>query len=391
MKKYICALLFALVPLAVFAQEQESKFTFDGEIKTGFISTKEENYGQDPVSKLRLGSLDDAGDGQGRIRINFTYAHENTGIKGRVQWDNWQEEKRMPTMPYLFGYVNNLDDQLTVSMGKLGASPWGTGGPEMWKELESISEGSGGGGVRTEFKPNFAPGLNVGFVLNYFNGSMDLGLDKDRQITLADILRETVLGISYENDYFLVRFAYRLDSDMDVRPGSSVQTGGVDEGDDLIYRVEERVIQNYLPGFQIWALGTYEGVGAESEVFIRYINWLFFQYAPDLFTAQIRLGYNVVATRSILHVKPSYYHNFFNKVISIGAAFYIAQDFGDDRLNNNAAYIEMQFEPMIRINLTNAYVAFVYNLTQKTKQPQPDADFPIDRIQTMNLRFGMRF
>jgi len=385
MKKIIIAFLFVFVPLAVFAELGE--FTFGGEVKTGFISEKTEKYGMDPVTKVRLGSLnDDAGGDQGRIRLNFTYANGNTGIKGRLQWDNWQSDFQAPVWPYLFGYINSFDDQLTISMGKLGASPWGTGGPEKWKELESVDSGKGGGGVRTEYKPHYVPGLNIGFVLNWYDGSYDRGINKE--VTLIDILRESVLGISYQNDYFLVRFAYRLDSDVDQRPGSFASGR---EGDDLIYRVEEHVIQNYLPGFQIWALGIYEGVFAEFKDCIRYINWMFVQYAPELFTAQVRLGYDVVAARSIVHIKPSYYHNFFDKLISVGASFYYAQDFGADKINTNAPYTEIQFEPMLRLNLTNAYVVFAYNLTQKTKQPQADSKFPIDRTQTMNLRFGMSF
>lgn len=385
MKKLFAVLLFASLALPAFAQLGD--FTFDGFIRTGFVWTKEEKINKDPLEKVRLGNLDDAGNDHGRIRLDFTYALNNVGIKGRLQWDNWQSDFQAPPWPYIFGYINSFEDQLTISMGKLGASPWSTGGPEKWKELEVTDKG---GGVRFEYKPTylFFNGLNVGFVLNWFNGSTDRGgTDK---ISLLDILQESVLGISYTHEYFLVRFAYRLDSSIDQRPGSFASGR---EGDDLIYRVEERIIGNYLPGFQIWALGVYEGVGAEEKAkdCIHFENWLFAQYAPDWGTAQIRLGYDVVQTRSILHFKPSYYHNFFDKFITVGAFFYIANDFGDDKVNKDAPYLEMQVEPKIQFNFANSYVAFTYNFKQNYIAKTPLADPPIERYQTMNLRFGMSF
>jgi hypothetical protein len=384
MKKILVALVFLFGSLTLFAQVP-GVFTFDGEMKTGFLWEKNEEFNQDPKTTVSVHNNDDAGDGQGRMRINFSYINGNAGIKGRIQWDNWQHERAGPEWPYLFGFINSFEDQFTISMGKLGASPWGTGGPEKWKELEAMGS-NGPGGVRFEFKPNFLSGLNVGFVLNWYNGSMDRGWGRD--VTLLDILQESVFGISYVNDYFLVRFAYRLDSEIDQRPGSFASGR---EGDDLIYRVEERIIENYLPGFQIWALGVYEGVFADFEECVLFENWLFVQYAPEWFTAQVRLGYDVIANRSVLHVKPSYYHNLFDKFISIGASFYYANDFGEFRINKDAPYTEIQIEPQIRFNFTNAYVAFVYNFKQKYKQPQPDNPKPLERFQTMNLRFGMWF
>jgi len=382
MKRIIASFVFIFTAMTTYAQLGD--FTFDGFVRTGFLWKKSEEIGRSPETKVSLQSLDDAGNNHGRARMNFGYAVNNVGIKGRIQWDDWMNEYKAPQWPYLFGYVNAFNDQLTMSLGKLGASPWGTGGPEMWKELEAIN--SGGGGVRFEYKPFFAPGLNLGFVLNYFDGSTDRGIS--REVTILDILQETVLGIAYENNYFLLHFEYRLDSDIDQRPGSFASGN---EGTDFIYRVEERLIQKYLPGFQIWALGSMEGVGADDKQCIRAVNWLFTQYDSSWGTAQIRLGYNVVATRSVIHVKPSYYHKFFNNLINIGASFYMANDFGDDRINKNAPYTEMEIEPKLQINFANAYVAFVYIFRQIYKQPQPDVNPPIERFQTMNLRFGLTF
>jgi len=393
MKRITASLVFIFAVMTANAQDL-GQFTFDGFVRTGFLWEKNERIGQPAETKMSLRSLnDDAGTGHGRIRMNFGYAINNVGIKGRIQWDNWQIERKSPDWPYLFGYINAFQDQFTMSLGKLGASPWGTGGPEKYKELESVSDGSGGGGVRFEYKPLFAPGLNVGFVLNWYNGSTDRGINRD--VTLLDLLQETVFGIAYEHEYFLVHFEYRLDSEIDQRPGSGNQSGGAKEGDDLIYRLEERVLKNYLPDFKIWALGVYQGVGAD-DIYLRFENWFFAEYAPEWGTAQIRLGYDVVSATSILHVKPSYYHNFFDKLIQVGASFYLANDFGDNRINKDAPYTEMRITPKLQVNfpgIVNAYAVFEYEFKQIYKQPQPNniPNPPIERFQTMNLRFGMAF
>jgi hypothetical protein len=374
---------------AMTSYAQLGDFTFDGFVRTGFVWTKEEKPNTYPKVKVRLGSLDDAGDSQGRIRLNFTYAINNVGVKGRIQWDDWAHEKKGPDWSYLFGYVNSFEDQLTISMGKLGASPWSTGGPEKWKELESSDKG---GGMRVEYKPVFLPGLNAGFVLNWFNGGMDQGSDRD--VTLLDVLQESVFGIAYENDYFLARFAYRLDSDYDTRSASGAAKPGTTQGDDLIYRLEERVLKNYLPGFKIWAIGEWQGIGKDvDEGWIRYENWLFMEYAPDWCTAQLRLGYDVIEKASVIHIKPSYYHNFLDGRLEIGASFLYKNDFGEYRVNKEAPYREIEIEPKIQFNFANAYVAFIYRFNQEYlgEEWKAVANPPINRTQTMNLRFGMTF
>jgi len=396
MKKAFTALLFIFAVMTANAQDIGT-FTFDGFIRTGFVWTKIERINADPKEVIGLGNFDDAGwsnenriDGkgpQGRIRMNFNYAIKNVGLKGRYQQDNWSAVS-LSMWNYLFAYINAFEDQLTISAGKLGASPWGTGGPEKWKDLETME---GGGGIRFEYKPIFLPGLNVGIVLNWFDGSRDQGFDRDPNI--LDLLQETVFGISYENDYFLGHFEYRLDSEQDVRNGSGLDHHYSKQGDDLVYRLEERVIKNYLPDFQIWALGVFAGVGAEEKAksVIRFENWLFAQYDPDWGTAQLRLGYDVVETRSVLHFRPSYYHKFFDNLLNVGAFFYIANDFGDVRINKDAPFTELQVEPKLQLNFPGAYVAFSYNLRLLYKQPQTGVSDPVERYQSMNLRTGITF
>jgi len=403
MRKKYCALAIMLIALAafVYAQEEEAAgekvFTLDGEVKTGIFWEKNERIGQDTETRVTLHNHDDSGNGEGRIRLNFAYSHDNVGIKGRIQWDDWGSTFQAPLWPYLFGYFNAFDDQLTVSMGKLGASPWGTGGPEEWKELELGSRG----GMRVEYKPDIAAvpllkGLNVGFVLNWFNNALDQG--NSREATLADILRESVFGVAYEHDWFLVRFAYRLDSDWDTRNGGIAKQPGEIDGDDFIFRVEERYLKNLLPGMQVWALGIYEGVGVNVNYNFRYYkNWIFAQYAPDLFTAQLRMGLITSGitkdeNRNRISLKPSFYLNLLDKMLFVGAAFMYENDFGK-RLNDEAPYTTIEIEPKVQFNVKNGWVAFVYNYKQEysTKEAKLLRDPPVNRFQYINIRFGMTY
>jgi len=380
LKKGIIAFFIITFTVPAFSGD----WSVSGEAKTGFLWEKIEKVGKDPEEKVRLGSLDDAGDDQGRFRLNLEYAAGNAGFKMRVEYDKWGESgpSKWP-FSYAFGYINSFEDQLTFSIGRLGSSPWGTGGPEKWKELEVMNNG---GGVRVEYKPYYLPGLDVGFVLNWFNGGTDRGFP--RNPTILDLLQESVLGVSYVNDYFLVRFAYRLDNELDQRPGSFASGR---EGDDLIFRIEERILDNYVKGLKIWALGVYEGVGADYDDCIRFENWLFAEYAPQWFTAQIRFGYDVIESRSILHLKPSYYHHFFNKFLTLGASFLWKQDFGEYKVYPGSPYWQIEVEPKIQLNFQNAYIAFVYIMNREYIHKTPAADPPINQTQKMNLRFGMWF
>jgi hypothetical protein len=314
---------------------------------------------------------------------------KNFGMKVRVQWENWNDG--YPQWPYAFGYGNFFEDQLTISVGKLGASPWGTGWPEMWKELE----GGAGGGMRTEWKPQFIPGdLNVGFVLNYFNSDRDQGWDINKPLSLLNILRESVIGASYTHDLFLVRFAYRFDDAFDATQENK-NRGGLGE-DELIYRIEERVLSKALnlPGFQIWALGYWFGVTSEYPEMKLFQNWLFVQYEPEQFTAQIRFGYDYIESRSDFYVKPSFYYNFFEKLLSVGASFSYCQDFGDGKLYAGSPYRYIEVEPKVQLNFTSSYVAFAYNFRQeylhRWEGLAADKE-PLKQTHWMNLRFCIQF
>jgi len=403
--KKLTGLLLALALMAssaalVWGQEEgEAKFTINSFARSGVLWQNSQKEGQDAVEGVSLRSLDDEGvGGQGLFRLELEYFDGKTmGVKTRIQWSDWNGG-RQPTWRYAFVYGNFFEDNLTFAVGKLGASPWGTGGPEMWKELEVNGEG---GGMRTEWKPSFVPGsLNVGFVLNYFNASRDGGWvddqGKDKPITLAEILKETVMGVSYEYpEIGLVRFAFRLDSEYDQdRTGSGEDNLATGE-EELLYRVEEKMLTELLPGLKVWATGYGKGLGRKDSVF-KIENWLYGEYDPEWFTAQIRIGYDHTHSIQIFHVKPSFYWKFFDNLFNVGTSFWYGQDFGEGRQEGDHAFHFIELEPRLQFNFKSSYIAFAYTFRQEywTKSAHPTVEGytvgPITQIQRMNLRFSLQ-
>jgi hypothetical protein len=399
----VMALLLTAVP--AFAEEGGG-LKVSGEAKSGVYWQKTQDQGAEPEAEVTMRNRDgDSGDGQGRFRLNLDYDNGNNfGMRARIDWHTWSDPYP-DRWSYAYGYGNFFSNQMTVSVGKLGGSPWGSGGPEMWKELEQTTQA---GGMRVEWKPAFIPEkygkLNAGFVLNYFNADRDQG-DQDIKVNLVAVLRESVIGVSYTHDVGLIRFAYRLDSNIDGVQGNK---DGPDRGkgeDEFVYRVEERVLTRYLPGFQIWALGHLQGIFDVHNEDVRwYRNWFFTQYdPPELFglstpfTAQIRLGHEKILSRDIILIKPSFYWHFsigeHQKLISVGAAYTWTQDFGEGRIDGDHPYYYMEIEPKVQLNFTSSYIAFVYNWRREYFHDylKVEGYDPIRQIQYMNLRFGIYF
>jgi len=384
MKNIIIAVLLIVISTALSAQETEQNFSINAFSRSGIDWEKTQLKGTDAdPEKVTMKSRDDAGSGQGRFRLEMEYFRNNMGIKSRLQWDNWRATS--PDWIYAFVYGNFFEEQLTVSVGKLGGSPWGTGGPEMWKELEISQQG---GGMRAEFKPAVVPGLNAGFILNYFNHPNDQGWPSDKPLTLVEILKESVLGVSYTHDLFLVRFAFRFDSEVDrVAGNGAIKSDGEEE---YAFRIEEKVLANLLPGFQIWALGTGLGLGAEDKSVLILQNWLFAQYDPQWFTAQIRLGYDFTQSRGILHVKPSFYWKFFDNLLNAGISLWFGQDFGENKMYEGSPFLYWELEPKIQLNFrSSSYIAFAYNFRQEYKGANMAVagHDPLYQTQWMNLRY----
>jgi hypothetical protein len=421
MKKIICSLLFTALAAGLFAQE----FSVSGEVKTGLLWNKNEDKYEPfvPTEQTLIHSNDYAGNDQGRFRLNMEYAVKNIGIKLRFNLEDWGASN-LPTLPYAFGYGNFFDNQLTVSIGKLGASPWGTGGPEMRVELEDISKG----GMRVEYKPFFVPGLNVGFILNGFDGSTDIWKKETYPgsyswiaipFTFLNLLEESVIGLAYTHDFFHVNAAYRFDSEADNRYMSTAGFSGKDGGD-FAYRVEERVLRNLFPGSRVWAQGYFSGIGADKDneevPVVSFNNLLYLEYAPDLFTAQIRLGYargydegeghgleygghdkSPLFNQRVVHVRPGFYLNLFDKKLIVGGSFWYGQDFGEGKIYKDSPFLFMEVEPKIQYNIApNIYMALVYNFSKvyvsdEFNSYSDENQVPIAQNQWVNLRFGISF
>ena len=395
MKKILALLITALAAAAFTAAAFAQELKLSGEAKTGIFWQKVQTEGENELTRkipqVTLHSQDDAGGEEGRFRLNMDYDNSNNfGFRARIQWETWKNE--YPNWQYAFGYGNFFNNQMTVSVGKLGGSPWGTGGPEMWRELEVTRYG----GMRIEWKPGFIAEengkLNVGFVLNYFDADRDQGF-ADLQVTLTEVLKESIIGVSYTHDRFMARFAYRLDSNLDGIQGNKDTDDRGKGEDELLYRLEEHVLNDMVPGLSVWALGSLRGLVDVHNDSVRYYrNWVFAQYAPEMFTAQMRIGYDYEENKSILHVRPNFYWHFFDRLLSVGAMFQYARDFGDGVWEGSPFYF-IEVEPRIQLNFTSSYIAFAYNFQRKYVNwvPAMGAADPIQQTQWINLRFCIYF
>jgi len=412
MKKLLTMLLLAALADGISAQDWEPVLKLDGEIKTGLIMTMNEDQispsGEAKREKKGIdtyaGSKDDAGPGgennSGRFRINADYSIGNFGVKFRLQFESWGDTtdtggKNAADWKYAFGYGNFWEDQFTLSIGKLGASPWGTGGPELWKEAE---DNATLGGMRLEWKPAFIPEeygkLNAGFVINSFDGGRDK-YDSDKPITFLHVLQESVVGVAYTHDYAHARFAVRFDSEADASRGAE-EDGN--EGVKIVYRIEEHALdQLVLPGLSVWALGYWYGVGAaesnKKEYDVR--NWFFLQYAHEYVTAQFRVGYDVFENTQYVRLRPNVYGHLFERKLTFGAMFQWTQDYGD-KIYDGSPYYELVIEPLIQYNITpNCYVAAAYNWMKRYVRDSGDykkRDLePTINNQWINLRVGIMF
>ncbi|MCL2044094.1 MAG: hypothetical protein FWG89_08150 [Treponema sp.] len=386
MKTFILLALAAVISIPSFAQS----ISVSGEGKTGIVWERTENRQgtEETITTVYMHNRDDAGSGHGRFRINLDYTNAagNLGFRARLNWENFFETTdHLPFGPqwtYAFGWGSFFNDQLVLSLGKLGASPWSTGGPEMWRELEITNFG----GLRVEWKPAFVPGeLNIGFVLNWLDDITD-DVTISREPTLVDLLLESVIGVSYKNDWFMARAAYRLDSEMD---NQFARDGYYDaEGPKIVYRVEEYALQRLVPNLSAWALGYIYGFGTPvPAITFSTENWLFVEYAPPAFTALIRFGYEDTGIRSTYFIRPSFAYNLFDGLLVPSVIFsYANADYKEDP---DMWYSYIDIEPKIQVNFApGAYAAISYYWRSQVAYPPPNSTFTRHLI---NLRAGITF
>ena len=379
MKKYfaLCALLAAQVPLAVSAQE----FLFSGEIKTGVYWESRQMGDEEPEQLMQLGNTDDAGGFNpagkninipGRFRLNLEFKPiSSMGFK--VRFEDMKFTGAAVSWAYSYGYGNFLSDQLKISAGKLGESPWKTEGPEIWGAIDEYAE------IRAEYKPDFVPGLNVGLVLNQPNNMLDrTKFDYD----FGNFMNETVFGVAYSHDLFDLRFAWRLD-------GEDQDNLMYEDGNSMVYRLEEKALRTLAPGLSLWVNGLWAGLVNGDNGMKNYQNWFYAAYSNAGIDAQFRTGFQLANQygddfhRKSLTFKVRGFYSF-TSMFSAGLSFTFTKDFGD--INKDLAYEIITIEPQVKVTFNqNAYVAFVYGYQQI---PRHDV---LEKANYINLRLVYSF
>ena len=368
-----------MVMAAAVAAADDAEMNFSGEVKTGVFWRLIEETGRENTNEARLENNDDAGPGgtPGRIRLDGELLKDTIGFKMRWEVYDYRGTNIAPWWAYAYAYGDFIDEQLRLSGGRLGQSPWSTGGPELWDELDNRA------GMRVEVKPRILEGLNVGFVLNTWNFE---GGSSSR--TLVGLIQESILGLSYTHEYFHIRAAYRFDSDEDM----NLSTGTpLSEGHDFVYRVEERILNNYVEGLSIWANGRLLGMMAEQVERTQYINWLYIGYAPDFFPldAQLRTGVDVFYEAWCFKIKPVVSYGI-TDFLRLGVTFLYEKEFGELALSKDAPYKTLAVEPLIRVTFTNMYVDLAYRFQRENRGIYSGMDI-VRRTNWVNLRFVYTF
>jgi len=402
MKKILLTMFLIVSAIGVVAAQEG--LTLSGEMRTGlfwydrhreqmrggawedpasssFISNSEgmgEGFSSIGIRELQGDLMGSLADNEARLRLDFHYNAGFLGTMFRFETASWPmataDQRNSPFWAYAFVYGNFFNENMRISAGLLGNSPWGMSAFEpLWNDLDNTM------GMRFEFIPQNIPfitpgSLNIGFVLNDFDQTVLRGTGSAAtraETTLRDVLMESVLGISFTHELFHVRFAYRLDSEVD---GVDVLGRHRPQGDSMMFRIEERVLNRFLPGFQIWINGFHSGLRSDITEVAQSTNFLYLYYEQDLFVAQLRFGYltDLDMTRPIggrtitdrwqtFSLQPSFFFRFFDDFLRVGSTFGVAIQIGDVRWWDDAPYQHWFIEPEMRVNLSpNAYISLVY-------------------------------
>jgi len=393
MAKRLAVLAFVAFLTAGFAFAQELEIS--GEMKTGFFWEQWFDNGTEIHEDAKMHNNDGDGGGEGRFRLNLHLHNENNmGMKVRFEQEDWgtSSSPEPNKWAYAMVYGNFIDEQLRVTIGRLGLSPWGADSTDLLKdELDTQF------GIRTEIMPGIVPGLNVGFVLNsYNNGNLFVDIRDENfeppviENKLTDMLLETVLGVAYTNDYFHGSIAFRLDGEQDA----SEKSNNLQDGIEMVYRLEERIIRQSLEGFSIWAAGYWRSIGEKSGVNDQYNalfqNYLYIDYSPAAFSARLSGGLDTSKDLQVVNGRVHFYYNIL-PVLSAGTAFKYGQLFG--KRAEDADKASWGIEPQVRVTFNpNAYIALVYNYGQEyvTIASTGEQVFS-DKVQWLNLRVVYTF
>jgi hypothetical protein len=395
MKKIIATLFTGLLVAGfAFALDKDNFLEVSGEIKTGFLFERRDEGGE-TTSFARINNNDgDAGSSEGRVRMSIGIQTRNVGIRTRFFQDNFirgtgandQNLLKVRT-DFAYAYGTIFNSQLKISAGLLGESPWGTGGPELYEELEKTDSARTVMGIRAEWKPlGSLRGLNIGFVLNRANEN----IPADAKETFGDLFNESVAGIAWEHKYFGFHFSYRFDRD--VKSDAAVVTG-----EKFAYRLEERLLWQFLPGLQISANGYCDGINSEGRGAGRnmpgyFQNWFYARYDPMDFTAGFDIGYRDNFVRKegqLLEIRPFFYYKFFNSHLLAGAMGGLVMGFNGSESYPDVFYNNWYVEPQVKLIINNNfYLALVYRYTSTAFQTLGNFDY---YTQWFNLRLSYTF
>jgi len=344
-----------------------------GEIKTGFFFEEREQGGQTFSRSAVENNDDDSGASGSRMRLGINLNTKGLGIRTRFCQDNFSYRpsgindstaKAIVSVDFAYIYANLFNSQLKFSGGLLGESPWGTGGPELRRELEYTEGGTPIPGIRVEWKPlGVLRGLNLGFVLNRQDDTVPDDQQTKEMLKFGDLIMESIVGIAYENPYFALRFAYRFDRGID-------SDAAVVVGERLVYRVEERLLWRLVPGLSMSANGYAQGInagvgsGRGTPGFVQ--NWLYITYDPEYFEAGMNVGYRdgFVNDEQMLEFRPYFYYKVISNYLRAGVMGGMQIGYNNGKSIPDAFYNFWFVEPQIKVNVNhNFYLALVYRYT----------------------------
>jgi hypothetical protein len=201
----------------------------------------------------------------GRAALNFQYTKDTLVFKWRFVTNAQSNRTLVATsftdlIPYAFGTFGLLDDQISVSIGRIDGALWGSGGPAD-KSSDAVS------GIRFEFKPGILPGLSAGFSLPaVITRTLDTTVTPNIYKSVvpvepADYFSELIFGVKYAlADILDVRLGLQLDGDNDAKwdDGNVVLE---EDGTKFHWGLSPTILGTFVPGLSVWVDMGIAGLG----------------------------------------------------------------------------------------------------------------------------------
>jgi hypothetical protein len=247
MKKVLIGFLAISFAGSVFALDFGNGFSLVGELATG-LSVDSADDGKDDTVDTRIQPNNDDAGVKFRARLTFQYKNDIGGVKVRLQ--SRPDKGGTEYIPsntsapfftrYAYGWVNLLDNKITVYGGQLGVDAlWNHG--RLPANVIDNSLDTDHLGIRAEFK--VVEGLNFGFLLPFeplsfsytATGAGGSTSAENKSRTLGDAFGNMTFGAYYGSDLFKVVAALKLHPELDaqdyvddVSTSTIVQKGWID-------------------------------------------------------------------------------------------------------------------------------------------------------------------